>query len=81
VRTASIIALILRRVFWCKFTDVSEVFTLPTIGVMALMVEILCMSETSVNSYQNKLHNIPDENHLKNLLIIKFLTQQIPMIK
>jgi hypothetical protein len=50
-------------------------------SVMALMVEMLCMSETSVNSYQNKLHNIPDENHLKNVLIIKFLTQEIPMIK
>jgi hypothetical protein len=43
---------LLRRVFWQKFTDVSEVLPASIIRAIALMMEAASTSQTSVNSYQ-----------------------------
>jgi hypothetical protein len=48
---------LLRRVVWWKFTDISEV-------LIALMIEEANTSEASVNFYQTKRRNNPDDIHL-----------------
>jgi hypothetical protein len=50
----------LRRVFWWKLTDLSE--------VIALMMEAIRTSETSVNFYQTARRNIPEDSHLEPLI-------------
>jgi hypothetical protein len=52
----------LRCVVWYKFTDVSEVLIASI--VIALMMEAVNTSETSVNFYQTTQHNIPEDSHL-----------------
>jgi hypothetical protein len=57
----------LRPVVWLKFTDVSEVLPAAIFRAMittALMMEAASTSETSVNFYQSKRHNIPQDSHL-----------------
>jgi hypothetical protein len=52
----------LGRVVWQKFTDVLVVLTASII--IALMMEAVSTSETSVNFYQTTRRNIPEDSHL-----------------
>jgi hypothetical protein len=47
----------LRRVVWWKLTDLSEVLAA---FVIVRMMGAVSTSETSVNFYQTKRHNIPE---------------------
>jgi hypothetical protein len=54
-------------VFWVvapQLTDVSEVFTASIIYLIALIIEAVSASETSVNFYQTARRNIPEDSHL-----------------
>jgi hypothetical protein len=51
----------LRRVVLWKSTDVLEVLTA---SIIALMMEAVRTSETSVSFYQTTLHNIPEDSRL-----------------
>jgi hypothetical protein len=46
-----------------KLTDVSEVFTAYYI-IIALMMEAVSTSETSVNFYETSRRNIPEDSHI-----------------
>jgi hypothetical protein len=49
-----------------KFTDVSEVFAASIIEAMIVqMMEAVGTSETSVNLYQTKRCNNPEDSHLQ----------------
>jgi hypothetical protein len=63
----------LSHVAWNKFTDVSDVLTASIIGVnslFTLMIEAVMMmeevstSETSVNLFEIKWRNIPEDSHI-----------------
>jgi hypothetical protein len=55
----------LRRVVWYKFTDVSVVLAASIIRAMiALIMEAVSTSETSVNFYHTTRHNNPEDSHL-----------------
>jgi hypothetical protein len=43
-----------------KLTDVSEVLTAP---IIALMMEAVSISDTSVNFYETTRFNIPEDSH------------------
>jgi hypothetical protein len=51
---------LLRRVVWQKFTDVSEVIR----AIIALMMEAVSTSKTSVNFYQTTRRNNTQDSHL-----------------
>jgi hypothetical protein len=52
----------LRRVVWKKFTDVSAVLTASIIrAIIALMMDEVSTTETSVNFYQTTRRNIPED--------------------
>jgi hypothetical protein len=57
----------LRRAPWQKFTDVSEVLT----ASIALMMEAVSTSETSVSFYQTTRRNIPEDGHQLNTIPFK----------
>jgi hypothetical protein len=50
----------LLRVFWYKFTDVSEVLAASIIRAITLVMEAAVTSETSVNFYQTSRCNVPE---------------------
>jgi hypothetical protein len=50
----------LHRLFWYKLTDVSEVLTASIIKTIALMMEAVSTSETSVSFYQTTRHILED---------------------
>jgi hypothetical protein len=61
----------LRRVVWWKFTDISEVLSASIFraisiirALIALQMEAVSTSETSVNFYQTTRRNIPEDSHL-----------------
>jgi hypothetical protein len=54
----------LRRVSWQKLTDDSEALTASIIRAIALMIETVSTSETSVNIYQTARLNISEDSHL-----------------
>jgi hypothetical protein len=54
----------LRRAVRYKFTDVSEVLTASIIKAIALMMEAVSTSETSVSFYQNTRRIIPEDSHI-----------------
>jgi hypothetical protein len=54
----------LRRVVWQKFSEVSDVLPASTIRVIALMMEAVSTSITSVNFYETVRRNIPEDSHL-----------------
>jgi hypothetical protein len=51
----------LRHVVWYKLTDVSEVLTAC---IITLMTEAVSTSETSVNFFETKWRNIPEDSYL-----------------
>jgi hypothetical protein len=53
-----------RRVVTLKLTDVSEVHTASIIRAIALMMEAVRISETSINLNVNTLHYIPEDSKL-----------------
>jgi hypothetical protein len=58
----------LRRVVWSILTDVSEKRTAFIIGVVALLMENVRFSETSVSMYEATRCNIPEVRHLQKRL-------------
>jgi hypothetical protein len=52
---------LLRRVFWQKITDVSEVLSA---SIIYAILEVASISETFINFYQTTRHNNPKYNHL-----------------
>jgi hypothetical protein len=53
----------LRLLVWYKLTDVSDAFS-ASIVTIAVTLEAVNTSETSVNFYQNTRRNIPEDGHL-----------------
>jgi hypothetical protein len=58
---------LLRRVFWQKFADVSEVLAA---SIIRAMLEAASTSETSADFYRTTRHNNPEDRHL----LIDFLS-------
>jgi hypothetical protein len=57
----------LHRVVWEKLTDVSEV--LPASIIVALMMEAVSTSATSLNLFQAALRDIPEDSHFLTVLL------------
>jgi hypothetical protein len=55
------------RVIWQKLTYDSEVLTASIIRAIALMMEAVRTSETSVSFYQTARRNIPEDSHLHHV--------------
>jgi hypothetical protein len=55
---------LLRRLFWWKFTEISEVLAASNTMAIDLMMEAGRTSETSVNFYQTARRNNPEDSHL-----------------
>jgi hypothetical protein len=55
-------------IFWgvapCSLVDVTDISELLTDSIMALMMEAVSTSETSVNFYQTTRSNITEDTHL-----------------
>jgi hypothetical protein len=66
----------LRRVIWYKFTDVLDVLTSSIIRAIALMMEAVHTSETSVSFYKTTRRNIPEDGHLHTRLRENLKSQQ-----
>jgi hypothetical protein len=56
------------RVVWYKFTEVSEVLAASII--IALMMEAVSASETSVNFYETTRRNLPEDSHLHSFIYL-----------
>jgi hypothetical protein len=57
-------ALLINRVVSLKSTDVSEVLTASFISAIALFIEEVSTSKTSVSFYKNARRDIPEACHL-----------------
>jgi hypothetical protein len=62
-------------------TDVSEVFTDFIISaIIALMVEAVSTSETSVSVYEAKRRNILEDSHVYTLCLENLISQTVTRI-